>query len=298
MAEATHPPAPARTPVTVASLNEGGADAFVGALGHLFEHSPWVAAEARPAGPFRDAAHLHAALCAAMRGAPRERRLELITAHPDLAGRLAAAGALTPASAAEQASAGLNRLSEEEAREITSLNAAYHKRFGFPFIICARLNSKDTIIAGLRTRLGNTQEAEEAAALDEIGKIAWLRLVDVLGGAPGTGRLSTHVLDLVRGGPAAGMVVELWRRGPAPGLVRRIETNADGRAPAPLLAPGEITAGEYELLFHVRAYFEGRGTACPFLDCVPIRFTIADAAQNWHVPLLVSPWAFSTYRGS
>lgn len=111
-------------------------------------------------------------------------------------------------------------------------------------------------------------------------------------------KLSTHVLDLTTGKPAAGMTVELWRRDSAPARLRRVETNADGRTDAPLLGEAELAAGRYELVFHVRAYFTTRGIESPFLDEVPIRFAITDAAASYHVPLLVTPWAYSTYRGS
>jgi hydroxyisourate hydrolase len=111
-------------------------------------------------------------------------------------------------------------------------------------------------------------------------------------------KLSTHVLDLTRGAPAAGMRIELWRRGPDPERLKTAVTNADGRTDAPLLGPGEMAAGAYELVFAVREYFAARGQDCPFLGSVPIRFELADPAASYHVPLLVTPWSYSTYRGS
>ncbi|HRC88224.1 MAG TPA: hydroxyisourate hydrolase [Thermoanaerobaculia bacterium] len=111
------------------------------------------------------------------------------------------------------------------------------------------------------------------------------------------GKLSTHVLDTHRGGPAAGMTVELWRLDPEPRLVKTAVTNADGRTDAPLLGPDEFAPGAYELRFAVRPYFLARGVPCPFLDTVPVRFEL-EAGQAYHVPLLVTPWAYNTYRGS
>ncbi len=115
------------------------------------------------------------------------------------------------------------------------------------------------------------------------------------------GKLSTHVLDLVHGGPAPDFVIELWRLGTAPGQaperLKVVATNADGRTDAPLLAGAELTSGGYELVFHVREYFEGRGIASPFLDQVPVRCNL-EAGAAYHVPLLVTPWAYNTYRGS
>ena len=114
-------------------------------------------------------------------------------------------------------------------------------------------------------------------------------------------KLTTHVLDLARGRPAAGMRVELWRLDPEPRLLKSAATNADGRTDAPLLGEGDMAAGTYEILFHVAAYFAAKGGAAqkaPFLDVVPVRFGIADPSASYHVPLLVTPHAYSTYRGS
>jgi 2-oxo-4-hydroxy-4-carboxy-5-ureidoimidazoline decarboxylase len=166
--------------MTFDALNQLDRAGFVAAIGHLFEHSPWVAEETWPRRPFRDAAHLHAELCAAMRGASPERQLALIRAHPDLAGRLAQQKQLTAESTREQASAGLDTLSEAELGAFAELNAAYRARFGFPFIICARLNAREAILTAMQTRVANTLEDEFATALGEIEKIARLRLEDVL----------------------------------------------------------------------------------------------------------------------
>lgn len=113
------------------------------------------------------------------------------------------------------------------------------------------------------------------------------------------GRLTTHVLDLTTGRPAAGLRIEWWRvDGDARARLGSAETNADGRTDAPLLAGTEFTAGVYELIFHVGDYFALAPVGRRFLDAVPVRFTIAEAAANYHVPLLTTPWAYSTYRGS
>jgi 5-hydroxyisourate hydrolase len=104
-------------------------------------------------------------------------------------------------------------------------------------------------------------------------------------------KLSTHVLDTASGRPAAGMKIELWS---GETLLKTTLTNTDGRTDAPLLAGAEMVAGEYEIVFHVGDYFGTRA----FLDRVPVRFIISDPAAGYHVPLLCSPWAYSTYRGS
>jgi 2-oxo-4-hydroxy-4-carboxy-5-ureidoimidazoline decarboxylase len=166
--------------MTVAQLNSADRAAFVAALGHLFEHSPWVADETWAKRPFRDAAHLHMELGATMRGATRERQMALIRAHPDLAGRLAQQNQLTAESAKEQASAGLSAMAAAELAEFQRLNDAYRARFGFPFIVCARLTNKAAILDAMRTRAGNTPDLEFQTALGEIEKIAQLRLNDLL----------------------------------------------------------------------------------------------------------------------
>lgn len=167
--------------ITVAYLNRSSNAEFVAALGHLFEHSPWVAEQTWAWRPFRDATQLHAELCRTMQSAPVEKQLELIRAHPDLAGRLARQNQLTKESTKEQASAGLNHLSDAELAAFQKLNDEYRSKFGFPFIICARLNAKEAIVSAMKSRLQNTAAAEHAAALAEIEKIAWLRLQDALG---------------------------------------------------------------------------------------------------------------------
>ena len=165
---------------TLDELNGLDRPAFTARLGHLFEHSPWVAQETWPQRPFRDAAHLHAELCRTLQSAPIEKQLALLRAHPDLAGRLAREHQLTRESNHEQASAGLDQLSDAELAAFQKLNDEYRAKFGFPFIICARLNAKAAIVAAMKSRLSNDPATEHAAALTEIEKIAWLRLQDAL----------------------------------------------------------------------------------------------------------------------
>ena len=116
------------------------------------------------------------------------------------------------------------------------------------------------------------------------------------------GKLTTHVLDTAHGCPAAGMTVSLYRLGEAtPALLKTVVLNGDGRAEAPLLEGATFVPGRYRLVFGVAAYFRARGTDLdtpPFLDDVPLDFGLASVGQHYHVPLLASPWAYSTYRGS
>lgn len=142
----------------------------------LFEHSPWVEAraDARPASGDR-----WADLMAVMHDATPDEQLALIRAHPELAGKAAVDRTLTQASAAEQASAGLDRLTPDEFQRFHVLNAAYRDRFGFPFIICVRLTDKAGILAAMERRLSHERDAEIATALEQIGEIVRLRLKDM-----------------------------------------------------------------------------------------------------------------------
>ena len=168
--------------MTLAEINSLIHDEFVRIVGPVFEHSPWIAEAAWSKRPFATVEALHAAMCNIVRAAGEEKQLALIRAHPDLVGKLALAGQLTKESTGEQASAGLDRLTAEEVELFQQNNAAYKARFGFPFIICARLNKKDAILNGFKVRLQNSHEQEIKAALEEIGKIAELRLKDLVAG--------------------------------------------------------------------------------------------------------------------
>ncbi|HEX5922524.1 MAG TPA: 2-oxo-4-hydroxy-4-carboxy-5-ureidoimidazoline decarboxylase [Baekduia sp.] len=164
-------------------------DAFVARFGGVFEASPWIAAAAWERGPYGNVAALHAAMVVIVDDAPREARRDLIRAHPDLAGKVAIAGTLTPESTREQAAAGLDRLTPEQHARILDLTAAYRERFDFPFVICAREHTTDSIIAAAAKRLAHDPDDEERTALTEIAKIAALRLADLVtddvpGGTP------------------------------------------------------------------------------------------------------------------
>ena len=169
-------------PLTMDELNAVPAGEFVARVGPTFEHSPWIAERtwAQRPRPFASRDDLLRRLTATLRAASREEQLALIRAHPDLAGRLARENALTAASAAEQASAGLDRLSAGELARFTAANAEYRERFGFPFVICARLNDPAAILRAFARRQSLPVEEEIGNALGEIEKIAALRLADVV----------------------------------------------------------------------------------------------------------------------
>lgn len=166
--------------MTLAELNTLPREEFVRHVGPVFEHSPWIAERTWARRPFSTVEALHEALGATVRGAGGAAQLALICAHPDLAGRLALAGQLTRESTHEQASAGLDRLTPEERAAFQKHNAAYREKFGFPFIMCARLIGKAAILDAFQARLLNSRAQEIQTALAEVCKIAGLRLRDLV----------------------------------------------------------------------------------------------------------------------
>ena len=165
--------------VALDELNRLDHAEFTRTVGPVFEHSPWIAETAWSRRPFASVEKLHGELCQIVRDAGDEKQLALIRAHPDLVGGAALAGTLTRESTGEQAGAGLNNLSPGEIALFQKQNAAYREKFGFPFVICARLNKKQAILDGFERRLKNSREQEIQAALEEIFKIAELRLRDL-----------------------------------------------------------------------------------------------------------------------
>ena len=163
--------------------SEMDTDAFIAAFGGIFEHSAWVAEHAHglELGPAHDSAvGLHNALCRAFRRGDEGARLDVLTAHPDLAGKLAAAKRLTAESTAEQAGAGLDALTEQEHTEFSDLNNRYTEKFGFPFIIAVKDNTKTSIMSAFQDRLNNDRDAEFATACAQVERIAWHRLQEIL----------------------------------------------------------------------------------------------------------------------
>jgi 2-oxo-4-hydroxy-4-carboxy-5-ureidoimidazoline decarboxylase len=282
---------------TLSGLNGLPPPSLVAALGEVFEFAPWVAEAVAPGRPYPTVTALHDAMMQAVLQASPERQLAFIGGHPELGSRVKRAD-LTDHSQSEQGGLGLDQLSADEFERFNRLNTAYREKFGFPFIVCVRRRTRDSILRQFERRLAHDREAEREAALQEIGLITRLRLAALVDG-PGmpvtTGRLSTHVLDTDRGRPAPDVRIALHEiGGSARALLKEGVTNSDGRTDAPLIAGEPLRIGTYELTFHMGDYFGGAG----FLDIVPIRFSIAEPEGHYHVPLLVTPWSYTTYRGS
>ncbi len=285
--------------LTLDDLDTMPAPDFAAALDGVFEDAPWVARQAAAARPFATVAALHAAMLDAVRAAPREQAAAFLRGHPELSGAAALAGTMGGASTAEQRALGLDR----PADDLATLNAAYHARFGIPFIVCVRRHTRSSLMEEFRRRLDLDPAAEQATALEEIGHITRLRLVDRVTG-PGvpvvTGSLTTHVLDTAVGRPAVGVGVELFEVGDDQAVpLATAVTDRQGRTAQPLLHGAPLRIGQYELRFRVGSLFAGQVPGHPpFLDVIPIRFGIAEPEAHYHIPLLVSPGAYSTYRGS
>jgi 2-oxo-4-hydroxy-4-carboxy-5-ureidoimidazoline decarboxylase len=286
------------------SLNHVADADFVAALGGIFEHAPWVAAAVASRRPFGSLAEMFEAMRQAVLES-EEGRLDLLRSHPELAGAAARSGNMTAESIAEQGSAGLDRLPPGRVALFEDLNRTYRQRFGLPFIICVRRHGSDSLLREFQRRVELTAEVERATALDEVFRIAALRLdalVEAPDRLPVSGRLSTHVLDTANGVPAEGVavtLVEMSEAGERP--VASAVTNANGRTDTPLVSDRPIPRATYELCFALGDYFRARGMPAgdlPFLDLVPVRFGVAEPEGHYHVPLTATPWSYSTYRGS
>jgi 2-oxo-4-hydroxy-4-carboxy-5-ureidoimidazoline decarboxylase len=299
--------APASTggTVSLADLNRMSAADFAAAVGGTFQLAPWVAEAAATKRPFASVTALHEAMFDVMRLAPADKQLAFLRAQPELSSAAARAGTIPTYSKGEQASLGLTTLSEPEFERFQKLNAAYKAKFGFPFIIAVRRYTRDSILGEFERRLENQPAAELAAALQQEYFITRLRIAGLVTGndVPKViGLLDTHVLDAVTGGPAVGMKIELFEfSGDQAHKIAETMTNSDGRNGTPLIAGRPLPIGRYELRFGLGNYFVKRATGLnnpPFLDIVPIRFSVAEPETHYHVPLLCTPWSYSTYKGS
>jgi 2-oxo-4-hydroxy-4-carboxy-5-ureidoimidazoline decarboxylase len=292
--------------ISLSDLNAASKADFVAALANVVEYSPWIAEGIAAQRPFAGINELHAAIKGSMAAAEPDVQLALLRAHPDLANKTQRAAGLTAESNAEQNSAGLDRLSDAEYAAFERVNNAYREKFGFPYIVCIRRHTKDSVLRDFETRLLNLAKTETRRALEEIGRISALRLDQLVTADDKLkvyGRLSTHVLDNHAGKPAPGIAVELVELA-ALGenrVIARAVTNDDGRTDQPLIGGRPLPIGRYQLTFSVGKYYAERGVALadpPFLDEIPLRFSVSEPEGHYHVPLLVTPWSYSTYRGS
>lgn len=285
--------------MTLAELNALGEDAATRELLRCCGSTRW-ARDMAAARPFADMASLSAAADTISAALDRSDWLEAFAAHPRIgAGLPADLSAVAPRAEAEAWAAaeqsGVASSSSDLLARLEEANREYEARFGFIFIVCATGKSADEMLGLLQRRLDNDAHIELRVAADEQRKITRLRLAKLL---EVRGMITTHVLDTARGCPGAGIGVVLEiRNGDGWSPVGRGTTDANGRL-ATLTQNAAMVAGEYRLTFDAGGYQRARGVADPFFPDIRITFTVADAGAHFHVPLLLSPFGYSTYRGS
>jgi 2-oxo-4-hydroxy-4-carboxy-5-ureidoimidazoline decarboxylase len=294
------------TPVSFRVLDTCDREAFIEVMGEVFEHAPWVAEAVVERRPFGSAQVLHDSMLDQVRRLPEQDLAHFLAGHPELGGSDARLGKMTVDSIREQGALALNSLVASAAQRWDSLNAAYRAKFGFPFILCISRHTRISALKVFEKRLLNDRSTELTEALHEIGLITRLRLAARIsdhGLTRLSGALSTHVLDTSRGCPAQGVCVQLYElsdeQNPGRLLVEALTDNR-GRTPTPLLSGTPLRKGAYQLRFHIGDYFRRLGIVqgdWPFLEVVPVSFSIADPEGDYHVPLTVTPWSYSTYRG-
>lgn len=297
---------------TVTELLSKPKDDILAVLGGIYEHSSWIAetfysehVEGKDiSNTITNVRDLFQVMSSIVDKSTKEQKMDLLCAHPDLCAKIDALKKLTKSSQQEQSNAGLDTLTDAERNSFSIMNREYRNKFGFPFILAARHVTKYTVLSAIEGRLQLSIEAEFAGALFQVSKIAWMRLLAALQITGQKGFLTCHVLDTANGCPAANMRIQLHRITPveSAGLLKEFITNDDGRLPGgPALKEEEFLVGTYQWIFFVGDYFARKHTktmGIPFLDEIPLRFGMDDPEEHYHVPLLVSPWSYSTYRGS
>jgi len=296
--------------MTVSELVAQPSEEIVSVLGGIYEHSQWVAEEfskedGNTLKTVSTVSELAKRLKSIVNESSDEQKLALLRAHPDLCEKIEAMKALTKESQEEQSRSGLQSMTEEELKEFKTMNESYKNKFGFPFILAVRNANKDTVLSALEGRLHNSSSQREFnVALEQVHNIAWMRLLTKVNTDDAAGYLTCHVLDTANGIPADKMKIMLTRLTPeeSAGFVGEFVTNDDGRLEGgPALKGDNFLVGTYQLEFYAGQYFASKGQSLngtPFMDVIPIRFGIDNPDDHYHVPLLVSPWGFSTYRGS
>jgi len=295
---------------TVSELVAQPPEEIVGVLGGIYEHSPWVAEEftkedEEALKKISTVSELAAKLKSIVNESSDEKKLALLRAHPDLCEKIEALKSLTKESQEEQSRSGLQSMTGDELAKFKTWNESYKSKFGFPFILAVRNASKSTVLSAIEGRLHNSSSQREFnTALEQVHNIAWMRLLTKVNTDEAAGFLTCHVLDTANGIPAEKMKIVLKRLAPeeSAGVIGEFVTNDDGRLEGgPALKGESFLVGTYEWEFHVGDYFASKGQALngtPFLNVIPLRFGIDNPDDHYHVPLLVSPWGYSTYRGS
>lgn len=291
---------PAEAKIRMFEVNRMPNVAFCDYFSGVFEKTPWIPAAVVMRRPFASKQALLQSMADALAGSEPAQKLALLQAHPVLGGQAAKRGEVTEHSKAEQAGLGLDRMQGEEEEAFAQLNQAYLERFGYPFIIAVRgQRDRLAILATLRQRFDSPPEAERDRALAEVVKIAGFRLDGLIAEDEPVGRplsLSLHVLDTAAGTAGAGLAFTLTciaadeARIPLADAV----TNEGGRWSFD--QPAMLSPGLYELIFEAGAYQAALGRDS-FYDRIALRFRMQSAGGHYHIPLILSPFGYSTYRG-
>jgi len=288
--------------MNIVQLNQLPQGEFVRVIGPIFDQSPWVAEAAWARRPFADSTQLFEALCAVVRAAGEAEKVALIRAQPDFAGRAIRSGRISTDLPVDKAGAVLNQFAILEIDEFQKKNAEYRYKFAFPFVIHSRLLTKAEIFSEFERRSKQSREQEINSALEEIFKTAAFRIDELLStGLTTAARLTVQVLDLVAGGAADGMTIELWSvQGDDAKPGKTYKTNADGRPPHPLLVSPDLKVGDYLLQLFAGDYFAARSgdTGPRFLDRIQIRFSITHVERNCHLVVSCAPGGYSVWRGA
>ena len=272
----------AKSPITLADVNRMDLATFVATFGNVFEAAPWVAREAYAKKPFATVTSLHQAMFDAFRAAPQAEQLGFFRTLADV---------------------GDIQLAEADRARLAQLNKSYKDRFGYSYVISIPRSTPETVLTQLERRLRNDPAAELAVAIQQEFLITRLRLAALVtgDGMPGVnGDVGTHVANAVIGRSAVGMSVELFEMfGERSRKISQSTTNASGIAT--LIEGRPVPIGRYELRFAVADYFRTQNVAVgdpPYIDYVPVRFSVDNAEGHYHIPLVCTPWTYSTYRGS
>jgi 2-oxo-4-hydroxy-4-carboxy-5-ureidoimidazoline decarboxylase len=292
--------------VALDDLNRMDRAGFVAVMGGTFDRAPWVAETVYDKRPFATVTALHQAMFDVLRDAPRDKQAAFFGKHVDalVTGKAAATAVVSDESRREHSLIGLDEWSEADSARYQELNKAYEAKFGYAFIIAVLRYTREATLAQIERRMRNDPSTEFTKTLQEVFDISRLRVAAKVTG-PGmpkvSGWLDTHVLDATSGGPAADMSIELFElAGDQAFKIARATTDADGRNGTPLITGRPVPIGRYELRFGVGDYFSTRAKGLadpPFLDIVPLRFSVADPESHYHVPLICTPWSYSTYKG-
>jgi 2-oxo-4-hydroxy-4-carboxy-5-ureidoimidazoline decarboxylase len=290
---------PATPKISVQELNSLSETEFTSAIAPIYSPDTLLPPLAWQLKPFHSVDDLYTKLAAVLQRAPRDVQIAHLQQHPVLFAND------NQSIAWENAHEQLTSFSPADLEELSRLDGVYRAKFGFPFVAELKRYTTSALFDLYRERLQNTAKSEIENSIGQMSHVILRRTVARFTGAnvPKTdGSLTIHVLDSQRGVPASNVVVELYEvNRNTIILLKSATTNSDGRTDTPLLSGGPLRIGTYEVRFRIGDYFQATGayfSRKPYFDVIPIRFSVSEPESHYHVPLLVSAFSYSTYRGS